>query len=438
MKKERDEFDDVFRSKLQDFEAETDPVDWEAIADRLPGGGKAVPFRHKKRYWVAAAAAVVLLILSGEIYYLTNKPADEPTVTAQVETPAVPADSVPAGPTVVSSAAVIPDALATTAELAVPASKALPKTPSTRSTLFTTNKTETMETALQRQPEVKTETVATMSENKENDLAQSVPLTETKAVKEAEQPEEKAVPVITQENEQPLLATTEKVAETKKQSRWGFGMGGGSYTTGADNSVNAFVLQSSSQDYDKSDDLALLNAPTFYRQAPKTDIEHKTPVSVGLSVSYRLTDRWALQTGLMYTQLKSEWKTNGDYHGESKQKLHYLGVPLGVSYKIGEWKRFQVYGTGSFVSEYKIGGNLKTKIYSKDMLIRIDKEDIGMKPWQFSVNTRVGVSYPIIRFVQVFAEGGVAYYFDNGSSIETIRTEKPFNVNLQVGFRLGF
>ena len=36
MEKERDTFDDLFRSKLQDFEVDTMPGDWEAIADRLP------------------------------------------------------------------------------------------------------------------------------------------------------------------------------------------------------------------------------------------------------------------------------------------------------------------------------------------------------------------------------------------------------------------
>lgn len=34
--KERDIFDDLFRSKLQDFEVDTMAGDWEAIADRLP------------------------------------------------------------------------------------------------------------------------------------------------------------------------------------------------------------------------------------------------------------------------------------------------------------------------------------------------------------------------------------------------------------------
>ena len=36
-KKERDIWDDAIRSKLEDFEMDTLPGDWEAIADRLPG-----------------------------------------------------------------------------------------------------------------------------------------------------------------------------------------------------------------------------------------------------------------------------------------------------------------------------------------------------------------------------------------------------------------
>ena len=43
--KERDIFDDLCRSKLQDFEADTMPGDWEAIADRLTVK-KSVPFRQ--------------------------------------------------------------------------------------------------------------------------------------------------------------------------------------------------------------------------------------------------------------------------------------------------------------------------------------------------------------------------------------------------------
>ena len=49
-KKERDIWDDAIRSKLEDFEMDTLPGDWEAIADRLPGKAP-VPLRRTLRYW---------------------------------------------------------------------------------------------------------------------------------------------------------------------------------------------------------------------------------------------------------------------------------------------------------------------------------------------------------------------------------------------------
>lgn len=63
--KERDIFDDLFRSKLQDFEVDTMPGDWEAIADRLPVK-KSVSFRRTLRYW--AAAVISLLVVTGGVY----------------------------------------------------------------------------------------------------------------------------------------------------------------------------------------------------------------------------------------------------------------------------------------------------------------------------------------------------------------------------------
>ena len=60
-----------------------------------------------------------------------------------------------------------------------------------------------------------------------------------------------------------------------------------------------------------------------------------------------------------------------------------------------------------------------------------------MKELLWSLNARVGVSYPVIRFINVFAEAGVDYYFDNGSLIETAHAEKPFSASFQVGFRFG-
>jgi hypothetical protein len=61
--KERDQWNDAIRSKLKDFEAETEPEDWLTIAKRLPEVKRAIVISLRlQRY---AAAVIVLLVLSG-------------------------------------------------------------------------------------------------------------------------------------------------------------------------------------------------------------------------------------------------------------------------------------------------------------------------------------------------------------------------------------
>lgn len=131
-------------------------------------------------------------------------------------------------------------------------------------------------------------------------------------------------------------------------------------------------------------------------------------------------------------------ETGAIYHGETKQKLHFIGIPLFLSYKIAEWKRIQFYAAAGAMTEINVAGKLNAKIFVENNEIRHEKKHIRMKEWMWSVNARAGASYPLLRFLSVYAEVGAGYYFDNGSDIETIRSEKPFNVNLQAGFRFGF
>ena len=234
-----------------------------------------------------------------------------------------------------------------------------------------------------------------------------------------------------------LLADAAPVKTEKKvrAKRWSFGMGGGSVSAGTSNSLNAYALKNTLM---TDQELLQLNSPYFNSQSPKTNIRHKTPVSIGLGVSYSINDRFSLQSGLNYTFLSSEWETGAIYHGETKQKLHFIGIPLSLSYKIAEWKRIQFYAAAGAMTEINVAGKLNAKIFVENNEIRHEKKHIRMKEWMWSVNARAGASYPLLRFLSVYAEVGAGYYFDNGSDIETIRSEKPFNVNLQAGFRFGF
>ena len=69
--KDKNSIEDLFRSKLYDFEAETSPDDWSAIVDKLDAP-KVRLFPRVLRYW-AAAAVIALLFLGGSIYLFHSR-----------------------------------------------------------------------------------------------------------------------------------------------------------------------------------------------------------------------------------------------------------------------------------------------------------------------------------------------------------------------------
>ncbi|MCC8144351.1 MAG: outer membrane beta-barrel protein [Tannerellaceae bacterium] len=408
--KERDEIDNIFRSGLHDWEADTLPEDWEAIAGRLDEG-KRIPLRRTLRYWVAAAVASVVVVTGGLYWYNLELP--EVPVARQLQLP----EEFPLQPLAQGE---------NTLPQVVPAEKTIPATRPVVAVAKPIQVTAPADT--EGADMVKRPVVPVTPETKEKEAV-------TPIIKEDKELADVASSPVT------LLADAGVVAkkeEPVQRRRWSLGMGGGSVTAGsAENSIQTFALRTTTQ---QSEELMYLNsaASNFTTELPKTNIRHKTPVSVGVSVSYALNDRFSLLSGLTYSLLRSDWKTNGQYHGETVQKLHFLGLPLSVAYKIAEWNNFHFYAAAGGMTEVNVAGRVQSKIMQDNNEIIKRNESERMQEWLWSVNARVGVSYPVFRYASLFAEIGASYYFDNGSSIETIHSEKPFNVNLQFGVRLGF
>ena len=391
MEKERDTFDDLFRSKLQDFEVDTMPGDWEAIADRLPVKAP-VSFRRTLRYWAE------------KIEQETKK--IETELAKETEASVTQVQPVEERITVSPVAAV--------------------QQPVMQATYKATVKVAENEPAV----------ISSDDDMEEN--AEVITLPDNTAVVETEEVVQDYPVVGSADDTRSLIADAAPVGKKEKEvspRRWGFGMGGGSVTAGTSNSLNTYALKNTSL---TDQELLFLNSANFENSARKTNVKHKTPVSLGMSVSYSLNNRFALVTGLNYSLLSSSWETSDAYHNKTSQKLHFIGIPLSLTYRIAEWKRFQVYAAAGVMTEVNVAGKLVTKKYMHNELYEKEADHIRMKEWFWSVNARAGVSYPLLRFVSLYAEVGADYYFDNGSSIETVRSEKPFNVNLQAGFRFGF
>lgn len=404
MKEIRDQWEEDVRNKLLDFEVETDDADWEAIASRLPANNQ-VGLRKAFRYWIGAAAAIAAVLLGGIAFYdhtsVTDLQVNESTRMEGNRSNAVRPNA--GTPAVVAATPVVPSHPATSRR-SIHASA-----PIARASVHLATPTE----------EIVTETFA------EEEVANEAPTT----------PQTKAAASATVEGEA-AQRTAPQPKKTTRSKGWSFGMGAGSLSLGTDQIVPQYVTNSASLRNDRLQSMNDLGAQVM--NLPKTDIHHKTPIGLGLSVSKQLSERFFLLTGLNYSYLRSSWSTNGTYHTETDQRLHFIGLPLSVAYRIAQWDRLSLYATAGGMAEVNVAGKQHIELFSDDISIMKQTEHVRMKEWLWSVNGKIGLSYPVVRFVSAFAEVGASYYFDNGSAIETIHSEKPFNVSFNVGLRFGF
>lgn len=162
---------------------------------------------------------------------------------------------------------------------------------------------------------------------------------------------------------------------------------------------------------------------------------HYMPINFSLALKYRLNNRFALETGLTYSRLKSEFEmgSNGNTINE-QQTIHYLGIPVKGIYNIYNRKMWSLYGSLGLSIEIPVHSPLNTSYYLHGILEATEKSTIHA-PWQWSVGTGLGVQYNFTPNIGLFAEPSLQYFIPTGNSIETYRTEHPFNFTLPIGIR---
>ena len=150
--------------------------------------------------------------------------------------------------------------------------------------------------------------------------------------------------------------------------------------------------------------------------SPTYDVEakHRLPVTLGLSVNYQLNARLALLTGINYTYLYSEFSTPLYPNIYREQKLHYLGVPVGLSWQFWKTSGFSFYLSGSVMLQ----------------------KCLNEKPWQWSFNASAGAEYAITPLLGLYLEPSLGYYFHDGTSFEHYYKEHPLAPSIEFGLRL--
>lgn len=160
----------------------------------------------------------------------------------------------------------------------------------------------------------------------------------------------------------------------------------------------------------------------------KIEEKHHRPVALGLQVGVRVAPRLTLTTGVVYTKVTSDFKSD-DF--EATQTLHYVGVPLGINYEVWGTRRLHTYVAVGGEGDVNVAN--KTERNGEDVDAQKDR-------MQWSSNASVGLQYDIAKEIGLYVEPGVKYYFNNGSDIKNTFKDKKLNFSFQLGLRwnLGY
>lgn len=117
-----------------------------------------------------------------------------------------------------------------------------------------------------------------------------------------------------------------------------------------------------------------------------------------------------------------------------------MGIPLKVNRNIWSNKRFEVYASaGGAVENVCLESGALSAVFLHQMQEKMnsfrEEENVKVKPLQWSLSATAGAQFKITEKLGIYAEPGVVYYFDDGSNVNTIRKEHPFNFNIQLGVR---
>lgn len=407
------------RQRLNDAQVPAPENLWDSISKQLDAEGKQlqaqdaqVAKKPRRIAWMpwAAAASVVLIAGVGMWWQLRS---NAPDIAMHEPTPQPIA--------LTSNKAVTAEASAATAPTPTHTDKtlALNHKPAALSAI----KKEEAEALSGAEYETLTEPVAEASAITE---AQPAPTTTTSTPTATTSP--RATTSQKSQSSTRTLAARSTYAQPRTQhvgtpSRWQVGVGTAGNMNRYESSGPIYVNSLAAVNMNYVDNEMFRVSP--YEQDTKAVTHHDMPISIGLTASYSLTPRLALASGLVYTLATSSFQ-HGASMPKEEQTLHYVGIPLNLSYTIWGNNWLRTYIMAGAQADMNVKATLKADGHT---------DNIDNDRAQFSVTGGAGVQFNVAQQLGVYIEPGVRYYFDNGSAVQTIFKEHPTNFSLQVGLR---
>ena len=395
------EFDKRLREKL-DTHSEAAPDVWKGIAAGLAARRRRVVFLRVSFAAVAAAACLAGAILIFRDPVPASQP-EAPVQTAQVTEPAPVQEEEPAVAPIAEQIAAFTQRQAVAQAATRPSrvreaepqpetvtepSVATPETPTTQATPAATETRETQVTV----EEPKTQTAPEDNKLGENDLP-----ADFWTRPEADEP-------------RTSNAHTSQISILSNLT-----------TVASEKNIIAAVgsNHSSSQDGSKM--------PSSSIEPVSGTARFFAPLSLGVQFKTSLADHLYLGTGITYSYLVSQYDLLVDKQlfADAYNQLHYLGIPLTLSYNFVDTRRLGVYA--------QAGGAVE-KCVSQRYVYGSNTAHEKVHGVQWSLQAGIGVEYWFIPRMGIYFDPSLVYFFDNSQPL-SIRTQQPLQTRFEVGFR---
>lgn len=436
----RQDWTDKLREKMDTYSVEPSDKVWAGISSKagLAGQGSATG-KSAIPMWIWRSAAAVAAVMTGALIFVkvNDNEADNYTAYNEAEAPEIVNDS----------PEILPES--STVQTLTLSENPIEKTPKFKA--GTTEKAEHHKAAYESEP--------LMARVQQTEETESIDIDKNynSDIDEVSDEGIDKEPVTGIDNSDEAMSWEEYLRtepqEKRRADRRGLSIGLGAAGAGSSSSMDKFKpravmgsnpLEGEAGTVGWADDRILTSAGTIVFNQPEVNdsYSHKMPVKLGLTARYAFTNLLGIESGLTYSLLQSDIKrgsesTTGAW-SSSDQTLHYLGVPLNLTFNFLNSRYVDVYASAGGMMEFGVKGSIKTTDHLHNSMTSTHQNAITPKGLLWSVNATAGVQVNVLPSLGLYVEPGMSHHFKNDRQPRSSYTDKPTNFALGFGLRYTF
>lgn len=224
--------------------------------------------------------------------------------------------------------------------------------------------------------------------------------------------------------EKPFVAEYEAIPTSHPHNeKWGVKISTNALGIGSGNNVNQGNGMMASPDINGGN--------TGNEDDGTTSINHLMPITIGVRVSKQLSPKWAIETGLQYSLLRTDITRTFDSWSYSKNiKAHFLSIPVDAKYRLLQWEKINLYALGGIRIDIPIGSTIES--------VMTDERSTLHYPVSFSIDAGAEFEYQMTPTTSLFIMPSLNYHIMEKSDLPILWQDHPLSFDLPIGVRFSW